>query len=157
MVTNRELIDAFYTAFAHFKAEEMVNCYHNDIRFEDPVFGVLQGDQARNMWRMLVRPGIVVTHDQVAVSGDTGSANWTATYAFGTTGKKVVNNVSAHFVFKDGKIIQHTDHFNMRTWARQALGFKGFLLGGTSFLRNKIRQQALTRLDNFTKQRAGQL
>lgn len=151
-MTNQELIDAFYSAFSRFNAAEMIDCYHPDIRFEDPVFGVLEGDDARNMWRMLVRPGIIVTHNNVVAEGNTGSADWMATYAFGTTGKKVVNNVSAVFEFKDGKIFRHTDHFSMRKWARQALGFKGFLLGGTSFLTNKIRQQALEKLTNFTSQ-----
>lgn len=148
-MTNQELIHTFYNAFARFNAAEMINCYHQDIRFEDPVFGVLEGDDARNMWLMLVRPGIVVTHANVVVDGDTGRADWTATYAFGTSGKKVINNVSATFVFKDGKIIGHTDHFSMRKWARQALGFKGWLLGGSSFLQHKIREQALAKLAAF--------
>ena len=31
----------------------MVVCYHDEIEFEDPAFGILKGEKARNMWRML--------------------------------------------------------------------------------------------------------
>lgn len=150
---HKEIIDRFYNSFAAFDAEGMISCYHDDIRFEDPAFGPLNGTDAKNMWRMLVRPGIVVTHSHVTADERTGSADWTAVYAFGNTGKKVVNNVHASFEFRDGKIIRHTDKFSMRKWARQALGFKGFLLGGTSFLQQQVRKQALAKLAAFTAEK----
>jgi|SRR5215217_8270474 len=152
---HTEIIDRFYSSFAAFDAEGMIGCYHDDIRFEDPAFGPLHGEDAKNMWRMLVRPGIVVTYRNVKADEHTGSADWKAVYTFGSTGKKVVNNISASFEFKDGKIIKHTDKFSMRKWARQALGFKGFLLGGTSFLQQQVRKQALAKLAAFTAEKKG--
>ena len=47
------LVTKFYNAFANLDAEAMVNCYHESIVFEDPAFGVLNGEHAKNMWRML--------------------------------------------------------------------------------------------------------
>ena len=49
----RQLIKDFYQAFAALDAETMASCYHKDILFEDPAFGVLKGEKAKNMWRML--------------------------------------------------------------------------------------------------------
>ena len=66
--------------------------------------------------------------------------------AFSVTGKKVVNHIKANFEFENGKIIKHNDHFNFYTWAKQALGFTGVLLGWTPFLKNKIRSTAANNL-----------
>lgn len=150
---HKEIINRFYNSFAASDAEGMIDCYHDEIRFEDPAFGPLNGEDAKNMWRMLVRPGIIVTHSNVIADEHTGSADWTAVYTFGNTGKKVINNISASFEFRDGKIIRHTDKFSMRKWARQALGFKGFLLGGTTFLQQQVRKQALAKLTAFTAEK----
>jgi hypothetical protein len=72
-----------------------------------------------------------------------------ATYTFSATGNKVVNKIKASFVFENGKIIHHKDSFDFYNWARQALGIKGLLLGRTSFLQRKVRQQARNGLVKF--------
>ncbi len=154
-MTNKQLIEKFYSSFAKADPEGMVNCYADDVAFEDPAFGRLQGQDAKNMWRMLVSPNIKIdiAFDHVEANAQTGSANWQATYTFSQTGRKVVNKISASFEFKHGKIIKHIDHFNMWKWAGMALGFKGYLLGWTSFLQGKVRQQALKRLKSFAEKR----
>lgn len=150
-MTNTGLIEKFYTAFAHADAEAMVSCYADDIAFEDPAFGPLKGDDAKNMWRMLVNPGLSLIFSKVWADDNRGGAHWEATYTFSKTGRKVINKIDADFEFRDGKISKHTDHFNFWKWSAQALGTPGLLLGWTPFLRNKVRQQALERLRNFRK------
>ncbi|MFH7495426.1 DUF4440 domain-containing protein, partial [Pseudomonas syringae pv. tagetis] len=59
------------------------------------------------------------------------------------TASTVVNDIQAGFVFRDGKISEHHDHFDMWRWSRQALGLKGLLLGWTPMVRNAVRAQAL--------------
>ena len=44
--------------------------------------------------------------------------------------------------FRDGKIIEHTDDFDLWKWSRQALGIKGWLLGWSEFVQKKIRNSA---------------
>jgi len=99
---------------------------------------------------MLVRPGIKINFENVVTDEQKGSAQWTAHYTFSPTGKKVINKVSAKFEFKDGKIIKHTDEFDMWKWSKQALGLKGYLLGWSDFMKNKIQKQANARLKKFT-------
>jgi ketosteroid isomerase-like protein len=141
---NKQLIINFYEAFQKSDADAMIACYHNDIEFEDDAFGKLKGNQAKSMWKMLHtrNSDIKVIFSDVKVDKNTGSATWTAVYNYGPKKRKVVNNISATFQFKDGKISKHTDRFSMWNWSRQALGLKGFLLGGTPFLKNKV--QSLT-------------
>jgi ketosteroid isomerase-like protein len=148
-MNGKALIEQFYTAFAKADAEGMVACYHKDIEFEDPAFGPLKGNDARNMWRMLVNPGLKLEFSKVQADEHTGSAHWEAHYIFSKTGNKVLNKIDAAFEFKDGKIIKHKDHFDFWKWSRQALGMPGLLMGWSPFLKNKVRQQALSRLHKF--------
>jgi len=46
-------------------------------------------------------------------------------------------------------IISHTDVFNLRKWAGQAIGFKEKLLGGTAFFRKKLHLQTGHTLSKF--------
>jgi ketosteroid isomerase-like protein len=46
---NKQLIEKFYQCFASADAEGMVNCYADDIEFKDPAFGLLKGNDAKNM------------------------------------------------------------------------------------------------------------
>lgn len=51
---EEKIIHQFFTAFKNLDAETMVSLYQDDIMFEDPAFGVLKGEEAKAMWRMLV-------------------------------------------------------------------------------------------------------
>jgi ketosteroid isomerase-like protein len=134
----------------------MAACYAPDVRFSDPVFPELRGSKAGDMWRMLTgTPGDLrielLEHD----AGEArGSAHWRAQYEFTQTGRPVVNDVQASFVFRDGLIAEHHDDFNFHRWARQALGPVGLLLGWTPIVRSKVRRMAAARLDEFSAQPA---
>lgn len=149
---NEEIIQKFYTAFAQSNFKEMAACYHKDIVFQDPAFGELKGEKAGKMWEMLISQSsapIDISFSNIKADGDKGSANWRAEYVYGPQKRKVINNIAANFIFKDGKIIQHTDVFDMWKWASQAMGLMGSLLGWTPFLKNKVQSVANKRLDAF--------
>ncbi len=153
--TNRELIHRFYTAFAARDAETMATCYVDDARFRDPVF-TLEGEAVRDMWRMLITRGKDLRVEFSNVQGDalTGGAHWDAYYTFSGTGRKVINRIDAHFRFRDGLIAEHVDTFSFWSWASQALGAKGLLLGWLPAVQGKVRQQAAINLDKFRAERA---
>ncbi|WP_194767596.1 nuclear transport factor 2 family protein [Tamlana sp. I1] len=151
-MTNQALITEFYTAFAAGNAKAMTACYHEDIVFQDPVFGVLKGQRAVAMWKMLLaqkKSKTKITFNGIEATEETGKANWIAEYVYGAKKRNVINKVNAHFKFKDGKIIEHIDTFNLWTWTKQAMGFPGYLLGWTSFMKNKIQQTTNKKLDAF--------
>ncbi|KAA1247763.1 nuclear transport factor 2 family protein [Aquimarina sp. RZ0] len=129
----------------------MISCYHDDILFEDPAFGILKGDRAKKMWKMLCKNAkdFKVEFSNIKANDQSGSAHWEAWYIFSQTRRSVHNRIDAQFEFKDGKIIKHTDHFNLHRWASQAIGFKGKLLGGTNFFKKKLQQQTNKLLDKF--------
>ncbi|MFT7050253.1 MAG: ketosteroid isomerase-like protein [Psychroserpens sp.] len=150
------IIENFYSAFKNHDAESMVAYYHDDIIFEDAAFGILKGEHAKNMWRMLIASqkgkDFKIEYSEINTQGSVGNAKWEARYNFSKTGRPVHNKIAAHFEFKEGKIIKHTDYFNLHSWSKQAFGIKGFLLGGTLFFKKKIHQQTnqlLTKFENI--------
>ncbi len=136
---NKELIQKFYTAFSDGDSDSMIACYHEDVVFEDPAFGELNGDKAKSMWKMLVgRRKESETTISFNVLND-HHAEWVAQYKYGPNKRPVTNKISSKFEFQDAKIIHHTDYFSLWKWTRQALGTSGFLLGWSTFMRKKIQ------------------
>ncbi|RWU25368.1 DUF4440 domain-containing protein [Pseudomonas alkylphenolica] len=148
---HRALITRFYEAFQRLDADAMIACYSADIIFSDPAFGTLRGKDAGDMWRMLTTRAkdFSLTFDDVSADERSGSAHWVATYLFSQTGRIVINDIQARFVFRDGKICEHHDSFDLWRWSRQALGAKGVLLGWTPLVQGKVRHQALKGLRAF--------
>lgn len=155
MNNNEELIQTFYDAFTRLDYETMQSCYSDNPVFNDPVFGILQGDEVKAMWEMLCKSAtdFNLHADKITVDGEYGTCDWTATYIFSKTGSKVVNHVKAHMLIEDGKILEHTDEFNIYRWSRQALGLPGILLGWSGYLKNKIRSDAKRQLAAFMNTR----
>ncbi len=151
MNRNEEIMTRFYSAFQKQDAASMNACYADDIIFNDPAFGILQGESAKAMWVMLSDKAkdFVLEFSNVKCDEEYGTCNWVATYTFSKTGRKVVNKIKAHMRFRDGKIIEHTDEFNFYAWARQALGLPGLLLGWSSLIKKKVRFQALDTLGKY--------
>lgn len=151
MDTNKQLIEKFYTSFNKLDAEGMISCYHPEVTFYDPVFENLDATEVKAMWRMLCRnaKGFSLTFSDVQADEEYGDCRWVATYTFSATGREVVNRVKAHFKFHEGLIIEHMDDFDMWKWSRQALGFKGLLMGWSGFVINKIRKTARKNLQKF--------
>jgi SnoaL-like domain len=152
MNPNQELIKKFYTAFSNQDFVTMASCYHKNIQFQDPVFGILKETQVSKMWKMLIersKGNIKIEFSDIIANDTSGFVTWIATYNFSKTNRKVINTINASFEFKDGLIIKHTDQFDLWKWSTQAIGIKGFLLGWTPFMKQKIREQAQLTLEKY--------
>jgi ketosteroid isomerase-like protein len=151
MHPHESLIREFYGAFARRDGEAMARCYHPDIFFSDPVFPRLHGDEAGDMWKMLLARAsdLEVTLDSAEADADGGRAQWTARYTFSKTGRKVVNVIRAMFAFREGKIVRHHDSFSFWRWASQALGPAGAALGWLPPLKWKVRKDAARSLEKY--------
>ena len=145
------VITTLYTAFQALDGPGMAACYHPDAAFSDPVFQRLQGPQVGSMWKMLCgrAKGLEVKFSDVKAAGGKGSARWEARYAFGPAGRPVHNVIAASFELKEGKILRHTDQFDLYRWTRMALGPMGVLLGWSPLVQGKVRRQAMAGLDKY--------
>ncbi len=154
MKPNEQIIEEFYSGFAAANSETMNSCYHPEVVFEDPAFGVLQ--DVKDMWEMLIAKSkgkIIIQFSNMVAIGNTGSTTWTANYVFSSTNRKVTNVIHAQFEFKDGLIYRHKDSFDLYLWAKQAIGIKGLLFGWTPLFKRKIQQQALQSLRSYKKKK----
>ncbi|HEY4997527.1 MAG TPA: nuclear transport factor 2 family protein, partial [Usitatibacter sp.] len=95
MHPHEALIREFYARFAARDPEGMAACYHPDVAFSDPVFPMLRGSEAGDMWRMLLSRAadLEVTLEEAHADDEGGLARWTARYTFSRTGRPVVNRV----------------------------------------------------------------
>ena len=153
---NKQLVERFYTAFQQLDYKTMQDCYSDDAVFNDPAFGLLQGEEVKAMWEMLCKRAkdfSLVYSNIGLLDEEYATCNWTATYIFSATGRKVVNKITAHLRIQNGKIIEHSDAFKLSKWAAQALGFNGILLGWTGFMKRKIRKNARKGLTNFMERK----
>jgi len=150
---HRALVERLYAAFAARDGATMAACYHPEARFSDPVFPDLRGAEIGRMWTMLCRRGkdLVVVASAVEADGARGRAHWEARYTFSGSGRPVHNVIEAEFEFRDQLIVRHVDRFDFHRWAAQALGLTGRLLGGTAWLRARVRRTAAEGLARFER------
>ena len=155
MAAHQPLIEKFYKSFDQKDWKGMIECYHPEVTFYDPVFQNLDAAQVKAMWEMLCSNAkdLSVTLNRSESGDNYGSADWTAVYTFSATGRKVTNQVKAHFRFHEGLIVEHQDDFDLWKWSRQALGTTGLLLGWGPFVQNKIRKNAKKNLNKFMQRK----
>lgn len=148
---SKQIIEQFYGAFQKKDWKTMQSLYHTDATFSDPVFQNLTAKEVKAMWHMLLTASKDLELTFGGVSGDEhkGSCRWDAFYSFSRTGRKVHNAITANFVFKEGKILNHLDHFDLWKWSGMALGWSGKLLGWSPMVQNKIRGMARKGLSKF--------
>ena len=134
----------------------MQECYHDDVIFFDPVFEDLNAAEVRAMWEMLCKNAkdFSLQFSKVEADNEYGTCNWVAQYTFSQTGNKVTNNIKAYFKFHEGKIVEHTDSFDLWKWSRQALGLPGWFLGWNTALQKKIQQKAQNNLAKFMQSKS---
>ena len=154
MHPNAAVIERFYAALGRRDAEAMLACYAPDVTFSDPVFPDLDAAGVAAMWRMLCARGrdLAVVTSGIEADATAGRAHWDATYTYSGTGRRVVNRIDATFAFRDGRICRHRDRFDLYCWLRQALGWKGVLLGWLPAVQRKMRAQAARALAQWRAQ-----
>jgi ketosteroid isomerase-like protein len=155
MQYSDQIIHRFYESYSQLDLQTMLDCYSEEVLFSDPVFGLLQGEEVRSMWAMLcknARNFSLQFEPAQWLDEEYATCKWTASYTFGPSGRKVVNRAKAHMRVQQGKIIEHSDQFKSWDWSSQALGWKGKLLGWTSFMKLRIQRDARNALARYMEE-----
>jgi hypothetical protein len=151
MKNSLTLANDFYNAFQNKDYWTMQQAYATNSSFEDPVFGELNAEQTKKMWKMLIKNGndLELKYEILESDHHKVKVRWIAKYTFSRSKRLVINEIFSTLIFENEKIILHTDQFDFYKWARQAFGFSGLLLGWTKFFKNKTREGALISLNKF--------
>ncbi|WP_425392507.1 nuclear transport factor 2 family protein [Ekhidna sp.] len=152
---SKSTLEKFYSSFQAHNADQMAECYHKDVVFNDPVFKNLDYSEVTAMWKMLIkRSKGQLEIDFHTVIGDDEMAQciWEADYEFSKTGNPVHNIIHTTMEFKDGLIIKHTDEFDFWRWSKMALGLTGVLMGWSPYLKNRVSKVARMSLDKYLKE-----
>src|SRR4051794_37974908 len=102
MHPHAEVIDRLYRHLAALEPESMVQCYHQDARFEDIAFRLRGRAQILAMWKVVTQPGpgLKVTFE-VLSAGDGGAhARVVDDYIFTETKRPVHNVIDSYFRFE---------------------------------------------------------
>ena len=152
MKDYNSVLNEFFIAFTNHDVETMLSYYHKDIIYDDIGFGKQKGENAKAVWYFLlgkVDKNAVITFSNIQITKNKGQVNWTTKYTFGK--RKIINQVTATFHFKDGKIIYHKDDYSLWKWSQQAFGIVGYLIGWSWLFSWFIRWQMQQLLRNFIK------
>jgi len=142
------VIVGFYEAFSRRDFRGMACSYDSKIELTDSIFGTLRGKRALAMWAMLTSRAtdLKLQYSQVRASASTGHAHWDAQYSFPFLAftNQVDNHIDATFELRDGRIVRHTDVFDLQRWMAMAL----WPLGGV-VSEDTIRDGVQKQLDEF--------
>jgi len=157
MKEEEALIQKFYNGLQQLDAAKINACYSEDIVFFDPMFELLRGDEVRSMWEMLCANAkdFSLSFDSIQDLDDGYfTCNWTASYTFSKTGRKVVNMAKAHMKIENGRIIEHSDGWSLAKWSAQAIGLPGKLLGWMGLFRRRLKNNARRNLLNYIQKKS---
>lgn len=147
--TPQETIMAFFEAYSRRNTGDMCNRYSSLIYYSDPVFGLLKDEQVIKMWQFRVANSneLSLIYGNISDRGDNYyTCEWTATYRFAPTGKKIIHKAKAYMKVEDGIITEHSDAYSFYKWIRQAYGISGWILGWSSVYKKRVRKKLLEQL-----------
>lgn len=150
MDNHLQLLQTFFTAFAKKDLNTMLDCYHENVIYDDVGFGKQKGENAKTVWRFLIKKvdaNAQITFSNIQVSKDKGQANWVTKYTFNQ--QKITNKITSTFYFQDGKIIYHKDNYSLWKWSQQAYGFIGYLIGWSPIFHWLVRWQMQRILQHY--------
>lgn len=151
----KELVRSYFDALQERDFETLYDCYNEDYTFEDPAIGKLEGRKAKNAWRMyadtLENLRIVYRIVQLDSVENTAWVHWDAYYTSPETGKTVFNKIDTHFDVKDGKFHHQHDDFILKEWAKQTMGLKARLFGGTRAFQKRVIKRSNEKLEAYLR------
>lgn len=155
-MTPTEIVNNFYAAFEQKDSVTMNSFLAENVKFEDPAFGKLEGEDVKYMWQFLTENAkdFSVTFSVDEEKGNKVKANWIAQYTFSATGNKVINHVNSNFELKNGKIIKHKDDFDLKKWVKQSLGSAAGIFGASFMMKNAIQKQSRNYLMKYKAKNA---
>jgi ketosteroid isomerase-like protein len=140
--STAKIATRFYDAFASRDMKTMSKIYAPNVRFHDPVFGTLRGNNRvftpMKMWDATIgKTPAKISFTVLSSDATSAAVHWQADYEI--FGRPVHNDAISHLTIKNGEIVKQHDEYSWQKWSGQALP-----LGPLA--RSKLVHKALTGL-----------
>jgi len=155
MNSNILLLNTFFKSLKHNEYHQLTDCYSDGAVYFDPIFGLLERDKLIALWEMLSKnaKGLLIEYGEVvSVDQEYYTCEWSITYQYPPTGRKVYSAIKSYFLIKDGKIEEHSNAYSIHDWSKQAIGFSGWLFGWNRFFQQSIKNKAQKALLKFMQE-----
>ncbi len=153
----RSLLMNFRDVLVSSNLEALLDCYHVDIHFINPLFD-LHGQDVHALWRMRWSAAYNFKasqkDDRVSVNEKGASTDWEAEYSPASMQGCVLLTMRSTFRIAEDKIIEQQDWFNMQQWIDMAYGIRLALFSRFGFAQWWAARQAQAELEAFKREQA---
>ncbi len=152
MISNKELVYRFYEAFGKGAYQQMMDCYDEDIIYNDPLVGMIERGKARAYWKMICTNAQDISlssSEFEELDAEYITCKYQVRYFFPPTGKQVQYSAKAFMRIRDEKIIEHSDGYRLSSFIGNAYGITGKLFGWTGYMKKKIQYRYHQLLEEY--------
>ncbi|KAG8751620.1 hypothetical protein FRC14_007723 [Serendipita sp. 396] len=176
VTSGEQLVEKYLAAYKAYDLAAMDACTDPEFTFSDPAFPSLNckyeprsswpighpnfvsvAKQAKGMFSMFVnnreknKMELEYKDIKKGINDLTYTATYTVRYIF--TGRPVTNVIQSTFTISptSNLLLSQVDAFPFYTWAKQALGLPGLLLGWTGYLQSQVQHNAGQSLEKYMK------
>lgn len=154
---NKEVVENFYNAFSLLDYSTLKNYLSPNVIYNDPVFGLLEGDAVFKLWKMKcerLREFSFEFGNIEELDNEYATCEWKISFFHRPTGDVVTMPGKAHLRILNNLIAEHSDAYKMSDWLAASKGLRGKLLGWTGFMKRKEQNIYRRLLDRYinTKQ-----
>ena len=152
MNSNILLLNTFFKSLKMNEYQQLNGCCSEHVVYFDPIFGLLERNKLIGLWEMLSKnaKGLTIDYGEIVpVDDEYYTCDWSITYYYPPTGRKVQSSIKSYFLLKEGKIEEYSNAYSIHDWSKQAIGFTGWLFGWNRFFQQSIKNKAQKALISF--------
>ena len=139
-----DVLSQYRQALTMLVHDDLVNCYNHEVKYFDPLFGLLEGAQVKAMWRLkfLDYGDAFVETEDVTDEGD-GYYKMKYRMRYKSSGNKMIMlNVQAYFKVQGNLITEQSEGFSVHAILKQERGLLGNLMGWNRFFQQSRKNKA---------------
>ena len=150
-MNNTQIIKELFEAYENLDSAKMNSYFSDDIKLEDPATFLAEGDDAK-YWIQFVIDNISdhkITIKNIVENDNVVTVEWTSSYLSNMSKKPILLDYKAHYTFKNQKIINQVNEYDLKDYIRQSFG--SLVASSLEFngVRKVIRSQSKKLLSNY--------
>lgn len=151
-MTNKEVVEDFFRGFDDLDAERMISCLADDIVYNDPIYGILNGEDVRSLWKMRCKDLSGLSLEIIEfkeLDHEYATCKWRSSFFSKSAARQVDMVVTSFMKLRNGKIAEHSDAYKLSDWLAKAYGVTGVFLGWTGWMKKREQKKFHGLLEKF--------